>query len=83
MELGLLSDVNSLDVETGSGGVRVTVPAAFGAQLDIDTGSGSIDVELPVDNPRGDRDSLTGSVGDGNGRVKIETGSGGVRIRRG
>jgi lia operon protein LiaG len=80
--LGLATDAN-LAVETGSGGVNITVPASFGAELDIDTGSGGIDVDLPVTNQRASRGSFTGRVGDGNGRVEIETGSGGVRIRRG
>jgi lia operon protein LiaG len=69
-------------VETGSGGVTITVPPSFGAALDIDTGSGGITVDLPVANRRASRGSFTGTVGDGNGRVQIETGSGGVRIRR-
>lgn len=80
--LGMESDAD-LDVETGSGGVTVTVPGSFGAALDIDTGSGGITVDLPVTDRRSSRGSYTGRVGDGNGRVQIQTGSGGVRLRRG
>jgi lia operon protein LiaG len=82
VNLGLASDAD-LEIEAGSGGVTVSVPASFGARLDIETGSGGINVDLPVTNRRAARGSLTGSVGDGNGSVQIETGSGGVRIRRG
>jgi DUF4097 and DUF4098 domain-containing protein YvlB len=83
VELGLVSDVNLLEIGAGSGGVTVTLPAAFGAELEISTGSGGITVDVPVTNRRGTRDSFTGRVGDGNGSVEISTGSGGVRIRRG
>lgn len=82
VELGLTTDAD-VTVETGSGGVTVTVPSSFGAALDIDTGSGGISVDLPVTNRRSGRNSLTGTVGDGNGRMEVDTGSGGVRIRRG
>jgi lia operon protein LiaG len=82
VRLGMTSDAD-LAVETGSGGVTITVPNSFGAELDIDTGSGGITVDLPVTNRRASRGSFAGRVGDGNGRVQIETGSGGVRIRRG
>jgi lia operon protein LiaG len=84
VELGLLADVDNLVVDTGSGGVTVTVPSDFGARLDIDTGSGGIHVDLPVTGRNRDsRSHLTGRVGDGDGTVRIDTGSGGVRIRRG
>lgn len=82
VNLGLASDAD-LEIESGSGGVTVSVPASFGARLDIGTSSGGITVDLPISNRRTGRGSLTGSVGDGNGSVQIETGSGAVRIRRG
>jgi lia operon protein LiaG len=81
VSLGMTSDAD-LAVETGSGSVTIGVPGTFGAALDIDTGSGGITVDLPVSDRRASRGSFTGRVGDGNGRVQIETGSGGVRIRR-
>lgn len=83
VNLTLTSDVEALDVETGSGGVTINVPAAFGAQVEIETGSGGIDVDLPVTNRRASRGSFSGRVGNGQGTVQIDTGSGGVRLRRG
>ena len=82
VQLSLTSDTDELDVETGSGGVTINVPADFGAQVEIETGSGGIDVDLPVTNRRASRGSFSGRVGNGQGTVQIDTGSGGVRIRR-
>lgn len=80
VNVGLARDAD-VEIETGSGGVTLTVPRSFGAVLAIDTGSGGIDVDLPVTDRRAHRGEFRGRVGDGNGRVRIETGSGGVRIR--
>ena len=83
VKLELLSDVELLDVDTGSGGVTITIPADFGAQLDIETGSGGIEFTgLTIQARRLEEDHIVGQIGDGQGRVKIETGSGGVRMRR-
>ncbi|HEU0299087.1 MAG TPA: DUF4097 family beta strand repeat-containing protein, partial [Longimicrobium sp.] len=83
VELGLAADAQSVEIETGSGGVEMTVPAAFGADVQISTGSGGIHVDVPVTRRQTRRSSFSGRIGDGNGRVTIDTGSGGVRIRRG
>jgi hypothetical protein len=51
--------------------------------VDIETGSGGIDLGgVPVTVTRMENDHLTGKIGDGRGRMKIETGSGGVRLVR-
>jgi DUF4097 and DUF4098 domain-containing protein YvlB len=80
VEIDLASRVERLRIDTGSGGVRVTVPADFGAALDIATGSGGVTVDLPVTASRRTRTRLIGTIGDGRGSVEIDTGSGGVRI---
>jgi hypothetical protein len=81
VEIDLLSDVDQMMVDTGSGGVTVGVPASLGAELSIETGSGGIDADIPLTVRRSGRRSLEGSIGDGKGRIRIETGSGGVRLR--
>ncbi|MGZ8455696.1 MAG: DUF4097 family beta strand repeat-containing protein [Gemmatirosa sp.] len=82
VDVGLTSGVEDVRIDTGSGSVTLRVPADFGATLDIDGGSGGIESELPITVTRRERDRLTGRIGDGSGRVVIETGSGGVRLRR-
>lgn len=81
VEIDLSSDVDRLAVDSGSGGITIGVPSVLGAELSIETGSGRIDADVPVTVRRSGRRSLVGSIGDGRGRITIETGSGGVRLR--
>jgi hypothetical protein len=82
VRLGMASDAQRVSVDTGSGSVTLGLPASFGADLHVDTGSGGIDVQVPVTNRRTSRSRFEGRIGDGNGRVEIDTGSGGVRVHR-
>ena len=83
VHLDLASDLESLSVDTGSGDVTVNLPADFGATVDIETSSGEIDLRnVTVRTTRLEEDHLMGQIGDGKGRMKIETGSGGVRLER-
>jgi lia operon protein LiaG len=79
--LDLLSDVRNASINTGSGGVSVGIPPQLGAELIVDTGSGGIDSSIPLQVTLKKRSSLRGRIGDGNGRIQIDTGSGGVRLR--
>jgi hypothetical protein len=80
--LELASVVQRLSVETGSGDVSIVAPAGIGAQLEIETGSGDIESDFPLSITRSGRHHLIGTIGDGKGRVSVETGSGGVRLLR-
>ena len=80
--LDFTSAVRSLTVDAGSGSVSVGLPANFGADVDIETGSGGITTDFPVRTTRIERNHLRGSIGDGAGRVRIESGSGSVRLRK-
>lgn len=81
IQLGLLSGVSSLEADAGSGDITLDVPAGFGAAVQIETGSGSIHTSLPIEATQVGRSYLRGRIGDGRGRVRIETGSGSVTIR--
>lgn len=82
VKLSLLTDVDHLLVDTGSGAVTLMVPAGFGAEVEVDVGSGGVNVDLPVQaGAVKKRDYFRGTVGDGGGRVLIDTGSGGVTIK--
>lgn len=80
VEVDLTSDVRSLEIDTGSGGVVVRVPEGLGASLELETGSGGIHTDIPVQVQRASRDHLTGRIGDGNGSIRIDTGSGSIRL---
>ena len=81
VELGLLTDIRTLNVDTGSGGVTLRVPRDLGAEIEMDSGSGGFDSDLPMQVIRRDESYLKGKIGDGRGRITIDTGSGGVKLR--
>jgi hypothetical protein len=80
VDIELLTDVDRLVLDTGSGSVVVRVPADIGAMVEIDTGSGGIDLDFPLEVSSVRRDRVQGRLGDGDGTVRIDTGSGSVRI---
>lgn len=72
-----------LDVETRNGGVRLTLPAAFSAELETGTQNGRLDIDFPVTvqgliNGR----EVTTTLGAGGPRIRAITRNGGVKIRR-
>jgi DUF4097 and DUF4098 domain-containing protein YvlB len=71
-----------VEVRTGSGDVRLTLPADAAFTLSARTGSGSIDTTHPVQaEGRRRRNRLDGVVRGGGNRVDITTGSGSIVIR--
>jgi len=81
--LVLLAGGGSIEIDTGSGEVVATLPPDYGADVLLDTGSGEIDLgSIPVTVRRIEENHVEGRIGDGRGRLQIETGSGGVRLRK-
>jgi DUF4097 and DUF4098 domain-containing protein YvlB len=76
----LRGPVRELAVETGSGDVSVQAPASLAAEVELETASGGIETDFPLQVTRHSRDHVIGQVGNGTGRVAIETGSGDVRL---
>ena len=82
VELELADDVRSLRVDSGSGDVTIGIPTNLGAEITAETGSGGIEFDIPVEVRKRERDYISGKIGDGQGRIIIDTGSGEVRLRR-
>lgn len=80
VDIRLLAPCDDIDIDTGSGGVTLAVPEGLSAQVEIETGSGGIDLGFPVQVRKLESDHVTGTIGDGRGRLHIDTGSGGVRL---
>ena len=80
IDVDLVSTVEELVVDGGSGGVTVRLPATQGADVDIETGSGGIESDFAVQTTRFGRNHLRGQIGNGRGRIRIESGSGRVRL---
>lgn len=74
--------IEDLSIDTGSGRVNLALPANVDARVTIDTGSGQAVVERTgaVFERRSD-DGMVLRFGEGRGRIRIDTGSGGVTIR--
>lgn len=82
VDLGLAADVDRLDIDSGSGSVTIRVPASLGATVDVDAGSGGVDTEVPMTITHKSRSELTGQIGDGKGRIRVDAGSGRVVFRK-
>jgi lia operon protein LiaG len=78
--LGLTRDIDELEVDTGSGSVELRIPEALGANVLIRTGSGGVESDIPLQVRSSRRGRLDGVIGNGDGRIHIETGSGGVGL---
>jgi hypothetical protein len=83
VDVELLERVDNLMVDTGSGSVTLHLPPGVGAEIEAETGSGGIDVDVPVQIRSVKRDHLLGRIGDGRGRINIDTGSGSIRLLAG
>jgi len=80
VDVVLLRDVDNLSVDTGSGSVTIHAPADLGGQVEIETGSGGIDMDFAVQVRSVRRDRVVGTLGDGQGTIQIDTGSGSIRL---
>ncbi len=76
------SGLETLEIDSGSGDVSVIIPKSLGAELTVETGSGGIETNLTMETRVRKHDELVGRIGDGSGRIAIETGSGTVSIRQ-
>jgi DUF4097 and DUF4098 domain-containing protein YvlB len=74
------AEFQSLNVETGSGDVAIKAPPTLSAELEIETSNGDIESDFPMQLTERSPDHLTGRIGDGRGKIAIETGSGGIRL---
>jgi len=80
LDLGPL--LRNVMVDTGSGDVTLMVPATYGARVSLETSSGDLEVNLPLQVVRRGQDALEGTIGDGAGRLTVDTGSGNITVRR-
>ena len=80
VDVELSTALRSLSIDAGSGNITVRVPESIGATIEAETGSGGIDVELPFQVRRMSRDRVSGTIGNGQAQVRIDSGSGQIRI---
>jgi len=82
VDLGLTGDVEDMNVDSGSGDVTIRIPETLGARLDVDAGSGGVESEMTIKVTAYESDRLVGTLGDGKGSIRIESGSGTVHLRK-
>jgi hypothetical protein len=71
-----------LDVETRNGGVDLSIPDGYSAELEVGTVNGRLEVDFPVTiQGRLDRHLRT-TLGGGGEPVRVVTTNGGVTVRR-
>ena len=75
-------DGAGLDVETRNGGIKMTMPANYSAQLETGTTNGRLNVDFPVLVQGSLGRSLTTTLGAGGARIRAITTNGGVSIRK-
>ncbi len=76
-------DGRRLDVETTNGGVSITVPNGYSAELETGTVNGRISVDFPI-MVEGTLDKrLNATLGEGGKTIRAVTTNGSVRITRG
>ena len=75
-------DGAGLDVETRNGGIRMTLPKAFSAELEAGTTHGGISVDFPVTVQGRLRGHLETTLGSGGAKLRAITTNGGVTIRQ-
>jgi DUF4097 and DUF4098 domain-containing protein YvlB len=71
-----------LDVHTTNGGVRLTLPDGFSAELEVGTTNGGINLDVPITVQGNIGRHITTTLGSGGARVRAITRNGGVSVRR-
>jgi len=74
------TDPGDINIDSGSGNVRLTLPGTSGGEVEIESSSGDIDSAFEIRTNRIERDVLRGTFGDGKGWIIVDSGSGDVRL---
>jgi hypothetical protein len=75
-------DGGGLDVETHNGGIRLTLPENYSANLETGTTHGRLNVDFPITTQGSIDRTLTTTLGAGGAKLRAITTNGGVSIRR-
>ncbi len=76
-------DGEGLNVETGNGSIRLTVPDGFAAHVETSTVNGSVGVDFPITvTGQVDRRRLTTDLNGGGAPVRLVTTNGSISIRK-
>jgi DUF4097 and DUF4098 domain-containing protein YvlB len=81
---GGLASGGRIEIDSVSGDVSMDLPASLSAQMRVSTFSGSIDSAFGtvIEKRHGPGSALDSTVGQGDGRIDVQTFSGDVRLRK-
>jgi hypothetical protein len=72
-----------MEFSSGNGSITVTLPADFAAQVEASTGNGGFQSDFPLRvQGRMSSHRVSGTIGDGGGRMHLSTGNGSITLRR-
>ena len=72
-----------MEFSSGNGNITVTLPSDFSAQIDASTGHGGFESDFPMRvNGRISSSRVSGTIGQGGGRMRLSTGNGTITLRR-
>ncbi|HEY4219369.1 MAG TPA: DUF4097 family beta strand repeat-containing protein [Gemmatimonadaceae bacterium] len=81
VRMGSLSNAHNMTFNSGSGPIRVTLPADFNGQVDASTGSGSLRSDFAISVVgRLDAQHVRGTIGKGGPLLRLNTGSGMIEL---
>lgn len=84
VQMKALSTDSDMDFSSGSGAVRITLPADFNGDVDASTGSGDLRTDFAIKLVgRLDPQHMRGTIGNGGHMLHLSTGSGRLEIRKG
>jgi len=77
-------DGEGLDVETSNGGVTLSIPDGYNAELETRTVNGGLNIDFPVtvQGELSSRRGISTRLGSGGAPVRVRTTNGGVKINR-
>ena len=79
-----LTSSAGMSFTTGSGSIRVTLPADYNGTIDASTGNGSLNSEFDISiSGRLNPHHLRGTIGRGGPTLRLQSGNGNVMLRKG
>jgi DUF4097 and DUF4098 domain-containing protein YvlB len=73
-----------MEFRSGSGAVRITLPADFSGDVDASTGNGELRTDFAIKLVgRLDPQHMRGTIGNGGRTIRLSTGNGRLEIRKG
>ncbi len=80
VDVSFASQARRVSVDGGSGDLTLRLPKSFAADVDIDAGSGGVRSDFALSRRQDDESHYSGRIGQGGGRLSIDSGSGTVAL---